>query len=340
MSRVDVIVPCYRYAHFLRGCVGSVLAQAGVDVRVLVLDDASPDQTLEVAAGLVRQDGRVHYRRHEFNQGHIATYNEGLGWAAGDYALLLSADDLLAPGALRRAVRVMEKHPEVGLVHGRQVFFATEPGPAQTPEDSVDCPCTVLTGEAFVESCCAAAHNPVATPTVVVRTALHHEVGGYRKALPHTADLELWLRFAARGSVGRLEAHQAYKRMHESNMQHQYVRTALPDLRQRQAAFDSFFQGDGRHLPRCESLRHTATRGLAGNAFWAASHAFDAGDEAACRQLLEYALQLSPELASRREWSRLRWKRRLGPRVWGLLRPLVERLRGSNRPLLCPSPRP
>src|SRR5581483_9622000 len=44
-SRVDVIIPCYRYAHFLRDCVKSVTSQEGVDVRVLVIDDASPDET-------------------------------------------------------------------------------------------------------------------------------------------------------------------------------------------------------------------------------------------------------------------------------------------------------
>src|SRR4051794_22534645 len=95
LSRVDVIVPCYKYGRFLRGCVQSVLAQQGADVRVLILDDTSPDETEEVAAQLVREDGRVSYRRHPSNRGHVATYNEGLDWATGDYTVILSADDLL-----------------------------------------------------------------------------------------------------------------------------------------------------------------------------------------------------------------------------------------------------
>ncbi len=331
MSRVDVVIPCYKYGHYLRACVESVLAQPGVDVRVLVLDDTSPDDTPEVAARLVREDGRVEYRRHETNRGHIDTYNEGLlGWASGDYALLLSADDLLAPGALRRAARVMDRHPEVGLVHGGQTFFETEPGPAQTPAEVADAPYQVLAGEAFVAACCDSADNPVATPTAVVRTDLLRQVGGYTKSLPHTADMELWLRFAARGSVARVEAHQAFKRMHQANMQHRYVRAALTDLRERQGAFDSFFRREGHRLADAPGLRRRATRSLAGRAFWAASQAFDDGDAAGSRQLLDYALQLCPELASGREWSRLRWKRRLGPRAWRLLRPVVERLRGHK----------
>src|SRR5437763_11679365 len=128
MSRVDVVIPCYKYAHYLRGCGESVLTQEGVEVRVLILDDASPDNTPEVAGELARRDGRVEYRRHAVNRGHIDTYNEGLlEWASGDYALLISADDLLAPGALGRAARVMDEHPEVGFTHGRQAFFTTDP---------------------------------------------------------------------------------------------------------------------------------------------------------------------------------------------------------------------
>src|SRR5437016_876838 len=108
MASVDVVVPCYNYGRFLRQCVGSVLAQEGVDVRVLVIDDCSSDHTPEVGRALAAADPRVEYRRHPVNRGHHPTYNEGLAWASADYCLLLSADDLLTRGALARAARVFE----------------------------------------------------------------------------------------------------------------------------------------------------------------------------------------------------------------------------------------
>src|SRR5437868_5525237 len=107
MSSVDVIVPCYRYGHFLKQCVESVIRQESCDVRVLIVDDASPDNTPEVASVLAEADSRVTYVRHHLNKGHIATYNEGIEWASADYLLLLSADDFLLPGALYRATHAM-----------------------------------------------------------------------------------------------------------------------------------------------------------------------------------------------------------------------------------------
>jgi cellulose synthase/poly-beta-1,6-N-acetylglucosamine synthase-like glycosyltransferase len=121
VSSVDVFVPCYRYGHFLRQCVESVLSQSGVSVRVLIIDEASPDNTAEVAAALASEDPLVSFIRHIENKGHIATYNEGIEWASADYMLLLSADDYLLPGALSRAAELMDAHPEVGFTFGNVI---------------------------------------------------------------------------------------------------------------------------------------------------------------------------------------------------------------------------
>lgn len=165
MSQVDVIVPCYGYGHFLEECVDSVLAQEGVVVRVLILDDASPDRTAEVAAGLAAGDGRVAFRRHAANRGHIATYNEGLAWASSEYTLLLDADDVLTPGALLRAARLMDDHPEVGMCYGR-ARITRDPGKEPFDAAPDTAAWRVVAGPEWIEGFCAKGLNPVFQPTV------------------------------------------------------------------------------------------------------------------------------------------------------------------------------
>ena len=130
MSSVSVVIPCYNYGHFLPDCVNSVLTdQPGVDIRVLVIDDASTDDSAQVAKQIAANDSRVEVITHSLNAGHLATYNEGLlDWADGDYAVLLSADDQLTPGALSRACALLDAHPEVGFSYGHPVWFK-HPGP-------------------------------------------------------------------------------------------------------------------------------------------------------------------------------------------------------------------
>ena len=82
-----------------RLCSGALDDQPGSDVRVLIIDDASQDDSAEIARKLAAADDRIEVRVHSVNRGHIATFNEGLlDWADGDYCVLISADDRLAPG--------------------------------------------------------------------------------------------------------------------------------------------------------------------------------------------------------------------------------------------------
>jgi glycosyltransferase involved in cell wall biosynthesis len=328
MGSVDVVVPCYNYGRYLRQCVESVLEQEGVEVRVLIIDDCSTDDTPEVGRTLAAEDTRVEYRRHAHNLRHIATYNEGLlEWASADYSLLLSADDLLTVGSLGRAARVLDEHPEVGLVWGRQVVFE------DTPPDVPHCDSwthEIVSGHDFIERMCRSGSNPVTTPTAIVRTRVLHEVGGYNAKLPHTADMEYWMRIAARASVGILGAEQAFKRAHGQNMQVEFVTTVLPDLKQREEAFETFFARDGSRFGDCAELLQLARMSLASEAFWAASKAFDRGENAECDMLLKYARTLDAELPAKNCWRRLSWKRGLGSRTWRAVRPLVDRLRANS----------
>jgi glycosyltransferase involved in cell wall biosynthesis len=327
MRQVDVVIPCYRYGRYLRACVQSVLAQEGVGVRVLVIDDCSPDDTPAVGRALAAEDPRVEYRRHAQNRGHIRTYNEGLlGWASADFTLLLSADDLLTPGCLARAVNLMEAHPEVGMVHGRFLELMDD-DPPPPPRAEGRPTWRVVAGPQFVEETCTTAQNSVVTPTALVRTALQQEIGGYREELPHAGDLEMWLRFAARGAVGYVDADQAYYRRHRRNMGFQYC--GLNNYYQLQATFDLFFGADAGLLAEPERLRRLSDRALARQALWVGSHALDRGDEATYLRCLEVALEQDPSVRRDRTWWRLRVKRLLGRRCWSVVSPAVYWLRGK-----------
>jgi glycosyltransferase involved in cell wall biosynthesis len=275
MSMVSVIVPCYNYAHFLRECVESVLSQADVDVRMLIIDDSSTDNTSEVAAELVAHNPCVEYRRHEKNWGHIATYNDGLAWASGDYTALLSADDMLTPGALMRATQLMDAHPEVGFVYGGWTAFNNGQPVPQPRIPSASGTWEIYNGLDWLERACEAGHPHIVSPEVVVRTGLQHKLGGYRPELPLAGDLEMWMRFAVHAKVGCIvDADQAFYRVHSSNMHKRQYSAFHKDVQQRIAAFDIIFQDYRDLIPEWERLRKMANRSLACDAVWAVGQAY------------------------------------------------------------------
>ena len=323
MSRVSVVIPCYRYAHFLPECVASVLAQPGVDVQVLILDDASPDDTPGVAAALAAADSRVSYRRHATNLGHIATHSEGLALASGDYTVLLSADDLLTPGSLARAAGLLDAHPTVGFVYGGTVPFTSgQPRPpARTPVGRGRW--RVTPGRAWFRAACQQAQTTLWSPEVMVRTSLQHELGGYRADLPHTADQHTWLSLALRADVGRIaDADQAYYRLHPANMHKTLAPTRYHDLRYRQEAFEAIFQEYGERLANAAALRREFTRGLARAALRAASAVVSESDDGPrqAAELIAYARALDPHAYATPEYLGLQLARLGGRRFRPLLR--------------------
>lgn len=249
---VSVVVPCYNYGHFLPEAVASALTQEGVDVEVIVVDDASTDGSAAVAWRLASEDQRISVVLHDSNKGHIATYNDGLSRARGRYVTLLSADDVIAPGALARAAALMEANPRVGMVYGLPRDFTDKP-PAPSSHDHSTW--TVWEGRAWISLACARGRNFILSPEVVMRTAAVLSVGAYSTTLPHSGDLEYWLRAAGSWDVGRINGPvQAFYRVHGANMHQTEFAAAAVDLKHRLEAFrvleDSRFPGNPKNRAR------------------------------------------------------------------------------------------
>jgi Glycosyl transferase family 2 len=305
VSTVQVIIPCYNYGRYLRSCVASALSQEGVDVSVLIIDDCSSDNSVEICRELTAEDQRVSSIHHPVNKGHIATYNEGLAQASSDYLVLLSADDLLTPGALRRAADLMERNPSVGLVYGHAVTF----------ED--DAPCDIRTkvqgwtiwhGADWIEKMCRTGRNFIVCPEVVMRTSVQRRIGGYTAELPHSGDMEMWLRAAAVSDVGRVRGvDQACYRTHPLSMQRTIHAGLLFDLKGRFQAFRAAFNKEAGQLPDAVRLFTDAKCALSRTAIRHVLQSIKCGRklEEPSEAYEEFAFALNPDIASTGEWRAL-----------------------------------
>ena len=298
---VTVVVPCYNYGHFLPTAVATVLEQPAVDVEVIVIDDASPDGSSTVARELAASDPRIRAILHERNYGHIATYNEGLEQAKGDYVVLMSADDALTPGALARATGLLEAEPSVGFVYGFPVVFSDELPPTKTKVRSW----SLWSGLEWLERRCRAGENCIGCPEVVMRRSVQHAIGGYDARLPHSGDMEMWLRAAAVANVGRVNGPgQAYYRVHERSMQRTVYAGHLQDLDGRLAAFRKVLVGPESRLRHGEQLFATARRSLALAALDYACAAYENGraDLEPIPGYVTFAERAWPQARELRKW--------------------------------------
>lgn len=319
---ITAVIPCYNYGRYLPDATRAVLTQEAVEARVIIVDDASPDGSGDVARELAAGDARISVIQHAENAGHIRSYNDGLAAVETEYVTLISADDLVAPGAFARATALMEAFPEVGLVYGRAPWFSTE-HPAERDRSRHPQFWAVWTGRAWLRRRARAGENAILSPEAVMRTAAVAQLGGYNPELPHSGDLEYWLRCCAAGwGVGRVVGRdQAYYRVHAANMHTQDFADEVVELEHRLGAFEFLRDRVGADEGESAFLRSawgTAREAVACRALRSALRRLDRGGAAAGpARLLEFAERVAPEA-----WPRLR--ARVGR--------LVARARAGHRP--------
>jgi glycosyltransferase involved in cell wall biosynthesis len=297
MAGVDVVIPCYQYGHFLRECVASVLSQGVPDVRVLIIDNASTDNSLDIARQIAEADSRVSVIAHEVNVGATSSINEGIEWASADYFVLLDADDLLAPGCLARALPLMEANPDIAFTYGFEATISNADEATALDVSRRHADWTVIPGRAYIEHACHYPRNYVGAPTVVRRTSAQKRAGLYRPELPYSDDLEMWLRLATVGSVASTRAVQGIRRVHARQMSEGYRSSMVRDFLEREAAFKSFFANEGRAMPNAGALLKEARRNLGADAYWSAVSHLVRGLAKDGLQLFKFSLTRRPSAA-------------------------------------------
>jgi hypothetical protein len=314
---VTVVVPCFNYGRYLPTSVATLLEQPGVDVEVIIVDDASTDGSGEVADELATLNESVRVIHHSRNGGHIATFNDGLAEATGEYVVLLSADDLLTPGSLQRATALLDAYPSVGLAYGRAVRFVSEVPRAARAQATH---WTLWSGHDWLSTRFRLGRNCILSPEAVLRTSVQREIGGYSASLPHSGDLEMWMRAAAVADVGYIAgADQAWYREHATNMhstvfQARELAGMAVDLRARARTFDAVALRLGRQLPESDELLRQAHRSIAIEALTLSLRPYYWGvaDEWPVDELAALAVELYPDAHRLRHWKAVSLHRHLG----------------------------
>ncbi|WP_315549317.1 glycosyltransferase family A protein [Microbacterium aurum] len=231
-----MVVPCYNYGAFLPQSVRSILDQQGLEIRVTIVDDASPDGSAAVADQLAAADPRVSVLHNEVNLGAVRTFNRGIAQVDADYMLLISADDLVAPNALTRAAALMEANPTVGLVYGHAQKFVGEPKPRGAFPFVT---WSTWAGHDWIRMQLGRSWSNISSPEAVVRASVQHEVGLYDPSLTHTHDVEMWLRIAAVADVGHINGiDQAYYRRQPQSYSTKF--DTYRDIEERWLAYEQF----------------------------------------------------------------------------------------------------
>lgn len=183
---VSIMIPNYNHSQYLDRCVKSAIDQTYKNLDIIILDNASEDNSVKVAEKYVGKSVRVcRNPRNIFN----STYKVLDTLAIGKYRMLLCADDFIAPTFVEKAVAIMENYPNVGYVHGERDFI-NESGEVIVLDPFYNCS-FVAPGENVMPIYMV---TTVAHPSQgIFREDVFHKMGGYDMEIDHmNADKMLW----------------------------------------------------------------------------------------------------------------------------------------------------
>ncbi|HXV43427.1 MAG TPA: glycosyltransferase [Anaerolineae bacterium] len=204
---VSVFIPTYNAGQFLAQAIESVLAQTFANYELIVVDDASTDDT----AGILKQyqgHPKITIQQNPQNVGMAANWNVGLRLCRGHLIAKLDADDFYEPGYLEAVVKVFQQDQAVGLVFsGLNLIYPDGRIEPEMPflRSWVRQPKEFL--PALLQACM------LRSPTVCVRRSCYDQWGGFNKAMQIHADWEMWVRIAAQHAAGFIARRLANYRM-------------------------------------------------------------------------------------------------------------------------------
>lgn len=193
---ISVILPVFNAAKYVRAALESVLAQSFGDLELLVIDDGSTDESLELIQQATQYDSRCRVISQQ-NRGIVFSCNHGIELARGKYIFRMDADDIARPRRLEHQIAYLRAHPECVAVGTRVMLIDPDDLPIREMSD--------LRSHDEID----AAHlrglgGCIIHPTVGMRADALIRVGGYRPAYEWAEDLDLFLRLAEVGQLANL----------------------------------------------------------------------------------------------------------------------------------------
>lgn len=126
--KISVITANYNYAQYIEETINSIINQTFSDWELIIVDDGSSDNSIEIIKSYCQKDSRIKLFQHDLgqNKGLKETLLLGLEHATGEWIAFLESDDFFAPDNLSKKIDIIQKYPETKLIFNKVKFLADD----------------------------------------------------------------------------------------------------------------------------------------------------------------------------------------------------------------------
>jgi glycosyltransferase involved in cell wall biosynthesis len=214
MPEVSVVIPAYNSAKYLPETIESIISQSFKDIEIIIIDDASTDNTSDIIARINSSD--IRYFRLEANHGGPSRpRNVGIQKAKGEFIAFCDSDDLFVPGRLSTAIKFLRNNPDIGMVFTDAQKFDEDTGADignflngydlfhSLPKEKVAESCFIIASEDAFS--CLFYENYIMPTGVTVRASVFETVGYFDETITNGDDRDMWFRISKDYPIGFID---------------------------------------------------------------------------------------------------------------------------------------
>lgn len=193
MPRITVIIPSYNHALFISEAITSVLNQTFQDFEIIIFDDASSDNSVEIISSF--NDPRIKFLSHEQNMGACYTANRMIELASGEYIALLNSDDIWELEKLSKQIEFMDENKQYGAVFSNAQII-NEYGSSFENKEHFYATIFEQPNRSRFEwlNYFFNVGNCLCHPSILIRKSVYDDVGLYNPLMASLPDFEMWVR--------------------------------------------------------------------------------------------------------------------------------------------------
>ena len=204
---VSVVIPVYNTAGFIYDAVKSVCDQTYSNLQILIMDDASGDDSVTVIRKII--DDRIEVYESPVNRGQAYQMNLGIQRSKGEYVCIMHADDIMNPEKIERQLSFFLSDSLLGVCGCNIKVFGQQAAVWKYPNSDQECKDTLL------------ASVPFAHPAVIIRKEVLNSVHPvYNEDMAAAEDYDLWVRLADKTKFANVQEVLLNYRIHDSQLSH------------------------------------------------------------------------------------------------------------------------
>lgn len=210
--RVSVIVCTYNRASFIPQAIDSIIGQSYTNLEIIIIDDASDDNTEEIINRYINNHSNIYYYRNENNLGIANSRNKAISLAKGEYIAPLDSDDFwMDRDKLKKQVEFLDANPDYALLGGGIMHVDANSRPVKKVLFPVY--------DSLIRNIILQ-FNPFAQSTLLFRKDVVLECGGYSTEYKVCDDYDLWMKIGLKYKFTNIPQVLAGYRVHGGNITH------------------------------------------------------------------------------------------------------------------------